>query len=105
MCLYGGARLLAPLIRKIRPGYFERDFRLIRYLGEAPGHRDAMNELATGGNFTLTAANAIDPRAPQRFYILQVHGHSPPNRRRPAQECHRSAPVPGRSNVGNTARW
>jgi PKD repeat protein len=32
----------------------------------------ATNALATGGNFTLTATNAFDPRAPQRFYILQA---------------------------------
>ena len=46
MCLYWRARLLAPLIRKSRPGYFERDFMLIRYLGKAPGQRDAINELS-----------------------------------------------------------
>jgi len=32
----------------------------------------ATNVLATGGNFTLTVTNAIDPGAPQRFYILHV---------------------------------
>ncbi len=46
MCLYGRARLLAPLIRKNWPGYFERDFMLIRYLGRAQGKRDAINELS-----------------------------------------------------------
>jgi hypothetical protein len=45
-CLYWRARLLAPLIRQIWPGYFDTDFELIRYLAETPGRRDAMNELA-----------------------------------------------------------
>ena len=45
-CLYWRARLLAPLIRQIQPGYFDVDFELIRYLAETPGRRDAMNELA-----------------------------------------------------------
>ncbi len=30
------------------------------------------NVLATGGNFTLTATNAVDPAAPQQFYLLQA---------------------------------
>ena len=46
ICLYWRARIVAPLIRKIRPDYFDRDFALIRYLGKTPGRRDAMNELA-----------------------------------------------------------
>ena len=45
-CLYWRARILAPLIRIIQPGYFDPDFALIRYLAETPGRRDAMNELA-----------------------------------------------------------
>lgn len=45
-CLYWRARILAPLIRLIWPGYFDTDFELIRYLAETPGRRDAMNELA-----------------------------------------------------------
>jgi hypothetical protein len=31
------------------------------------------NVLGTGGNFTITATNALIPNAPQQFYILQVH--------------------------------
>ena len=45
-CLYWRARILAPLIRKLCPGYFDRDFALIRFLANTPGRRDAMNELA-----------------------------------------------------------
>jgi hypothetical protein len=32
----------------------------------------ATNELNTTGNFSITATNAVDPNAPQRFYILQA---------------------------------
>jgi len=45
-CLYWRARLLAPLLRKIRPGYFDPDLALIRYLAKTPGRRNAINELA-----------------------------------------------------------
>jgi hypothetical protein len=45
-CLYWRARILAPVIRKIWPRYFEPDFDLIRYLGKTPGRRNAINELA-----------------------------------------------------------
>jgi len=45
-CLYWRAHLLAPLIRKIQPRFFEADFALIRYLGTALGRRNAINELA-----------------------------------------------------------
>jgi hypothetical protein len=31
----------------------------------------ATNILTTDGNFTFTATNAVDVKAPQRFYILQ----------------------------------
>jgi hypothetical protein len=30
----------------------------------------ATNVLNTSGNFTLTATNAVDPNAPQRFYQM-----------------------------------
>jgi hypothetical protein len=32
----------------------------------------ATNCLNAGGNFTITATNAVDLNAPQRFFILQV---------------------------------
>lgn len=31
----------------------------------------ATNILAASGNFTITATNAVDPNAPQRFYLLK----------------------------------
>lgn len=32
----------------------------------------ATNVLSASGNFTISATNAVDPNAPQRFYILQL---------------------------------
>jgi hypothetical protein len=32
----------------------------------------AANVLTSGGNFVITATNAVDPASPQRFYALQV---------------------------------
>jgi hypothetical protein len=32
----------------------------------------ATNVLNTSGNFTITATNAVDPNAPQRFYRLEL---------------------------------
>jgi len=46
MCLYWRARILAPLIRAIRPRFFDRDFTLIRYLATCRSRRNAINELA-----------------------------------------------------------
>ena len=40
-CLYWHARLLAPLLRNIKPHFFLEDFKFIRYLGESEGVRDA----------------------------------------------------------------
>ena len=45
-CLYWRARILAPVIRRIWPGYFATDTALIGYLAKTPGRRDAINELA-----------------------------------------------------------
>jgi hypothetical protein len=33
----------------------------------------ATNSVPTNGNFTFTVPNAVNPGAPQRFYILQMH--------------------------------
>jgi hypothetical protein len=45
-CLHRRALLFAPIIRKVVPTYFEPDFMLIRYLGQAVGQREAMMELS-----------------------------------------------------------
>jgi hypothetical protein len=39
--LYWHARLLAPVIRAVRPAFFQDDFNFIRYLGEALDARQA----------------------------------------------------------------
>jgi hypothetical protein len=44
-CLPLHAWVLAPLIRKLAPNYFDRDFILIKYLGAATGRREARLEL------------------------------------------------------------
>jgi hypothetical protein len=44
-CLFWHAWMLAPLIRKLAPNYFDRDFLLIKYLGTATGRREARREL------------------------------------------------------------
>jgi hypothetical protein len=46
ICLYWHARILAPLIRRIQPRYFDLDFALIRYLATCRSRRNAINELA-----------------------------------------------------------
>jgi hypothetical protein len=40
-CLYWHARLLAPVLRRLTPGFFAEDFKFIRNLGESTGVRDA----------------------------------------------------------------
>lgn len=44
-CLYWHARLIAPLLRVIKPGFFREEFKLIEYLGEAVGVREATADL------------------------------------------------------------
>lgn len=39
--LYGHARIVALILRRLRPGFFAQDFKFIRYLGEATDLRDA----------------------------------------------------------------
>ena len=40
-CLYWHARLLAPALRRLLPGFFAEDLKFIRNLGESTGVRDA----------------------------------------------------------------
>jgi hypothetical protein len=44
-CLYFHARLLAPLLRLIKPDYFERDLRFAHYFGNATDWRQATFEI------------------------------------------------------------
>ena len=39
--LYGHARLLAPVLRTLKPAFFVEDFNFIRYLGDAADFRQA----------------------------------------------------------------
>jgi hypothetical protein len=45
MCLYWHAWLLAPVVRVLKPDFFREDFKLIGYLGEAVGVREATADL------------------------------------------------------------
>ncbi len=45
-CLHSHARIVAPLLRAIRPRFFNPDFELIRYLAKCRSRRNANNELA-----------------------------------------------------------
>ena len=54
ICLYRRVRVLAPVIRRIFPHYFEGDFAFIQYLGRTTGPRDAMHELAAFVDATHT---------------------------------------------------
>ena len=40
-CLYLHAKLLAPLLRRLKPDFFAEDFKFLRNLGESTGVRDA----------------------------------------------------------------
>lgn len=44
-CLYWHARLLAPVVRRLKPDFFTVDFEFIRYLGESTGLREAGADL------------------------------------------------------------
>jgi hypothetical protein len=44
-CLYWHARLLAPVVRRLNPGFFAEDFKFIRYLGESASFREASVDL------------------------------------------------------------
>ena len=44
-CLYWHARLLAPVVRRLRPDFFTEDFKFIRYLGESTGLREINADL------------------------------------------------------------
>ena len=44
-CLYWHARLLAPVVRRLNPGFFAEDFKFIRYLGASTGLREVITDL------------------------------------------------------------
>jgi hypothetical protein len=46
-CLYGHARLLAPVIRWLSPDFFAEDLKLIQELGMASDWQEAHSEIST----------------------------------------------------------
>ena len=44
-CLPWYARILAPLLRKLKSDFFAEDFRFLRYLGTTTGGRDVNSEV------------------------------------------------------------
>lgn len=44
-CLYWHARLLAPVVRRLKPEFFAEDFKFIRYLGASTGLREVGADL------------------------------------------------------------
>jgi len=44
--LYFHARPLAPIIRILKPDFFQADFKFIRYLGESEDYREAADSIA-----------------------------------------------------------
>lgn len=55
--LYWHARMLAPLVRKISPEFFEEDFRFIGYLGGTTGLREAKANAADFKDTNLAKAS------------------------------------------------
>ena len=68
-CLYWHARLLAPLLRWVRPGFFDKDLKFIRYLGAATDWVEAKVDI---NNFCL--ANIGDPSLGRQDLRLRVSG-------------------------------
>ena len=44
-CLYWHAIMLAPVVRRLNPGFFAEDFKFIRSLGESTSFREASVDL------------------------------------------------------------
>jgi hypothetical protein len=44
-CLPWHARLVAPVVRRLDPDFFDKDFKFIRYLGMATGGREVQAEI------------------------------------------------------------
>jgi hypothetical protein len=68
-CLYWHARVLAPLLRWLRPGFFDKDLKFIRYLGAATDWDEAKVDI---NNFCLV--NNGKPAWGRRDFRLRVSG-------------------------------
>ena len=53
-CLYWHARLLAPVVRMLKPDFFAADFKFIRYLGEVTDLQEATVDLLNFRDMTLS---------------------------------------------------
>lgn len=68
-CLYWHARLLAPVLRRVKPDYFAEDFKFIGYLGEVTGVREAKANAAD-----FQDANLARPSFWRRRLKIRVSG-------------------------------
>jgi hypothetical protein len=89
-CLYWHARLLAPLLRWVRPGFFDKDLKFIRYLGAATNWEEAKVDI---NNFCLV--NIGEPSLSRQDLRLRVSG-------RKASRLARELLSPGIASAGTT---
>jgi hypothetical protein len=68
-CLYWHARLLAPLLRKVQPHFFDKDLKFIRYLGATTDWDEAKTDI---NNFYLV--NVGKPSFARTDLRLRVSG-------------------------------
>ncbi len=68
-CLYSHTRLLAPLLRLLNPKCFEPDLKMVRFLGEVTGRRDAVREA-----LTFQDANLARPTFLRNILRLRASG-------------------------------
>ncbi|MGP8198381.1 MAG: hypothetical protein ACLQU4_02630 [Limisphaerales bacterium] len=68
-CLYPHARLMAPLLRRIKSDYFERDLLFAHYFGNAKDLQEATAEIAA-----LRYEDHIQPRFARNALRLRVSG-------------------------------
>ncbi|MCX6930173.1 MAG: hypothetical protein NT154_44235 [Verrucomicrobia bacterium] len=68
-CLYWQGRLLASVVRKLKPDFFVQDFRFIRYLGESTGLREVGVDL-----LNFRAANIGKPSFWRTGLKIRVSG-------------------------------
>jgi hypothetical protein len=68
-CLYFHARLMAPLLRRLKPDYFDRDLRFAHYFGDANDRQEATAEIAS-----LCYEDHIQPHFARNALRLRVSG-------------------------------
>ncbi|MGD0815111.1 MAG: hypothetical protein ABSA83_16040 [Verrucomicrobiota bacterium] len=68
-CLYLHARLMAPLLRRLKPDYFDRDLRFAHYFGNAKDWQEATAEIVS-----LCYEDHIQPRFARNTLRLRVSG-------------------------------